>query len=66
MNKSENIHLVGIGGTGMSGIAKFLLEKNYLHIFQNTINGFLLGMGVLISTHLVEKNKASFRLSSFF
>jgi UDP-N-acetylmuramate--alanine ligase len=59
-HKIKHLHFVGIGGSGMSGIAEVLLNLGYVisgsDLTSNTASQRLTGLGVKINTVHDEKN----------
>lgn len=58
--KNKNIHLIGIGGTGMAGIALILLKLGYKisgsDLSKNLITKKLIDLGAIIYFRHAEKN----------
>ena len=62
MNKIKEIHLIGIGGIGMSSLAQFLIKKNKKitgsDVSKNTITKRMKRIGCFVSyTHKAENIK---------
>ncbi len=62
MERIRNIHLVGIGGTGMSGIAEVLLNLGYnvsgSDLTQSTVTERLISLGATVFQNHIAENVA--------